>query len=171
MAVIKEGLRLGSTVVLGFIVLIVLIVVTGILKDGDVHPDYVREISDLVLEIEQVDRAIQMERLLNAIAVVESQGDPNAIGDRGTAKGMYQLSRVYIEDVERIVGGDIRYSPEISRACVIVYLNHYATKERLGFEPTFEDMARIHNGGPDGLFDGATEGYWFKVKAVLDGRR
>ena len=37
-------------------------------------------------------------------------------------------------------------------------MQKYATKARLGHEPTVEDVARIHNGGPDG---------WKKTPRVL----
>jgi len=145
---VASGARTATRIVIGAIVLILMLVGIGsILEDDE-------------------ERGIG--RLLDAIMAVESGGDPNAIGDRGTAKGAFQLSRVYVEDVERIVGGDMRYSPLISRAYVAVYLKHYATKERLGYTPTWEDLARIHNGGPDGYFKPETEAYWLKVKEALD---
>ena len=37
-------------------------------------------------------------------------------------------------------------------------MKRYATKAQLGHEPTAEDVARIHNGGPDG---------WKKTPRVL----
>ena len=39
---------------------------------------------------------------------------------------------------------------------------------RLGRTPTNEDLARIHNGGPNGYKKTATDGYWKKVKNKID---
>ena len=46
-------------------------------------------------------------------------------------------------------------------------MKHYATEARLGHPPTNEDLARIHNGGPDGYKKPATVGYWQKVQSHL----
>jgi hypothetical protein len=46
-------------------------------------------------------------------------------------------------------------------------MNRYATKARLGHEPTDEDLARIHNGGPNGVKRRSTIGYWHKVQQFL----
>ena len=43
----------------------------------------------------------------------------------------------------------------------------YATERRLGRTPTYEDVARIHNGGPNGYKKTATYKYWQKVKKKL----
>ena len=49
-----------------------------------------------------------------------------------------------------------------------IYMGIYANKYRLQREPTFEDIARIHNGGPDGWQKDSTKPYWEKVKKYLD---
>ena len=46
-------------------------------------------------------------------------------------------------------------------------MNRYATAARLGHSPTDEDIARIHNGGPNGYRRSSTVGYWNKVRAHL----
>ena len=52
------------------------------------------------------------------------------------------------------------------------YMNRYATKRRLnGRKPTDEDIARIHNGGPNGYRKPETEAYWNKVKKNLTGKK
>jgi hypothetical protein len=48
-----------------------------------------------------------------------------------------------------------------------IYMQRYATKHRLGRKPTLEDMARIHNGGPNGWKKESTKPYWEKVKKLL----
>ena len=49
-------------------------------------------------------------------------------------------------------------------------MSHYATQSRLGRNATNEDIARIHNGGPNGWRNPNTEGYWRKVSAALNSR-
>lgn len=46
-------------------------------------------------------------------------------------------------------------------------MSRYATTKRLGHAPTDEDIARIHNGGPNGHKNPNTEGYWKKVESHL----
>lgn len=97
------------------------------------------------------------------------------------AVGSFQIWTIYVDDVNRITGkvrkteyGDYpyyryfdRWCPKKSREMARIYLKHYATKKRLGRKPTFEDMARIHNGGPDGWKKESTKPYWNKIKVVL----
>ncbi|KKN71388.1 hypothetical protein LCGC14_0421100 [marine sediment metagenome] len=70
------------------------------------------------------------------------------------------------EDVYQFSYED-RRNEQKSRAMTSIYLNHYGTAERLGYEPTFEDYARIHNGGLYGWKKQSTEKYWLKVKERL----
>ena len=123
--------------------------------------------------------ALTFEDLLDAIEWVESKGDANAVGDDGRAVGAYQLWKIYVDDVLRIAklgGGEgdhpyrWRQNKIMSRIMVMVYIRHYATEKRVGREPTFEDMARIHNGGPNGYKKQSTKKYWEKVKKVLNER-
>ena len=51
-----------------------------------------------------------------------------------------------------------------------------ATEARLGYEPTYKEMARIWNGGPDGWNDDGskrsrrTSTYWSDVQDILKWR-
>jgi hypothetical protein len=54
---------------------------------------------------------------------------------------------------------------DCSEECVRAYMNRYATLCTGGQEPTCEDYARIHNGGPQGCQSSSTDGYWDKVSA------
>ena len=109
--------------------------------------------------------------LMSALIVVESAGNPKAVGARGEA-GCLQITQGCIEDVNRI-NGHVIFSREDcflrSRSIAIcqLYINHYATRERLGHEPTDEDRARIWNGGPNGWKSPATLPYWRKVEREL----
>lgn len=46
-------------------------------------------------------------------------------------------------------------------------MSHYATVARLGHVPTDEDIARIHNGGPNGYREANTVAYWRRVQSQL----
>jgi hypothetical protein len=115
-----------------------------------------------------------IEDLLDAIEWVESKGATNAVGDNGRAVGAYQIHPCYVEDIgwgwsggERLSDDD-RYDRDKSREMVKRYLSHYATYRRLNRYPTLEDMARIHNGGPDGWEKESTLPYWERIQKVLD---
>jgi len=108
-----------------------------------------------------------MERLLDAIAHVESRNDPNAVGDSGRARGVYQIHRSYWQDGTRILGVTWSYQdatdPIKARQVVRAYLLHYGRGRDL------LDLARIHNGGPNGYKKPATRSYANKVEAALAG--
>ncbi len=107
-----------------------------------------------------------MDRLLDAIAMVESRNQPTAIGDHGRAVGMYQIHPAYWAEGTRILGvgwayGDAR-DPDKARQVVRAYLGHYGRGRSL------LDLARIHNGGPKGYEKAATLAYARKIERVLD---
>lgn len=122
--------------------------------------------------------------LLDAIEWVESSGKPDPPMGKDGEVGTFQILPIYVDDVNRIMAFNeimrpdydvnlepIRYAPftydycrrdrQRSRAMVRIYLNHYGG--------TFEEMARKHNGGPNGHKKKSTEAYWLKVKARMDG--
>jgi len=104
-----------------------------------------------------------IERLLDAIARIESQCDPNAVGDDGRALGAYQIHRVYWEDGTELLGVDWPHrdatDPKKARRVVKAYLLHYGKGKSL------IEMARIHNGGPHGCRKKATFPYARKILA------
>jgi hypothetical protein len=110
------------------------------------------------------DRAL--ERLLDAIAQVESRSDPSAVGDHGRAAGVYQIHRRYWQDGTRILGVDWPYrdarNPHKARQVVRAYLSHYGKGKNL------IALARIHNGGPQGDEKKATRDYAKKIAAALN---
>jgi hypothetical protein len=113
------------------------------------------------------------EDLLDAIEWVESKGDADAVGDNGRAVGAYQIHSCYVEDATSYQHNPFRFKDkdrldkEKSREMIRRYMSHYAAYHRIGRYPTLEDMARIHNGGPDGWEKESTLPYWEKVKARL----
>ena len=111
-------------------------------------------------------------KLLHAIMMVESGGDPNVVGDNGKAIGPYQIHRVYWLDAvefDKSIGGKYAdcknkaYAEKVVRA----YWKRYATERRIGRPVTDADRARIHNGGPNGFKKAAPRPYWEKVKKRL----
>lgn len=118
--------------------------------------------------------AVISMHLISALIHTETRGvrDPDhAMGDyvhgRPTAFGCLQISQKVIDDVNRITGRRLTVTDAFHRPTAIwicqTYLNYWATKERLGREPTDQDRARIWNGGPDGWHEWATMRYWGKV--------
>jgi len=112
--------------------------------------------------------------LLPLLAQVESNFDPEAVGDGGLAIGMYQIHQDYWSDGTDWMDVDWDYlyatDPTYSTYVVIAYLGRYSHRyeEITGKEPTMEVMARMHNGGPDGWKKESTLKYWHKIKALND---
>jgi len=110
----------------------------------------------------------ELNDVLGAIRIVESGNDPSAVGDDGNAIGVYQIWEPYWKDSR--LPGSYRdcFDPHYADRVVRNYMKRYATEKRLGREVTQEDIARIHNGGPNGHKKKATLKYWAKVKKLLN---
>lgn len=118
------------------------------------------------------------DALFNAVAQVESGGNPKARNSGEDAVGVVQIRRIYVDDANRIeklnhgsrqwTYAD-RYDAGKSREMFDVYVLHYSeVARRKGRTVNDELMARIHNGGPDGYDKPATQGYWAKVKREME---
>lgn len=110
--------------------------------------------------------------LIMAMIMTESSCNEKAVGDNGASYGPLQIQECVIQDVRRISGDftithDMAF--DISEAIRIcrVYLKHYCRADRVGRTPTFEDAARMWNGGPNGHKKKATSEYWQKVNKHL----
>jgi hypothetical protein len=106
-----------------------------------------------------------LDLLLDAIAAVESRNDTGAAGDGGKALGPYQIHRAYWADATRFLGVDWSYTdaqdPAKAREVVRAYLLHY------GRGCSMMEMARIHNGGPNGHKKATTLEYARRIAATL----
>ncbi len=106
-----------------------------------------------------------------ALIAVESSGIDNRIGDGGKAFGCLQLHKSYVADASEHAGLDWTHDDAFDRVESVqifaAYMERYATPERLGRAVTAEDIARIHNGGPNGWRRDSTRKYWSKVEAEL----
>lgn len=115
------------------------------------------------------------KRLIAALITVESHGNDRAIGDvqkREKAYGCLQIRKPCVDDVNKRCGTNYRAEDMLGNRSLSVwlcksYISLYATKDRLGREPTLEDMARIWNGGPNGWRSKNTNAYWAKVRRQL----
>lgn len=111
-----------------------------------------------------------------AIISVESQGNDNAIGDKGLlhhAYGPMQIRQPVCDDVNRLYHsayvseqmlGNRQLSIDIFRKYVNIYLSPV--------NQTPENCARLWNGGPAAVHPGttqyqATTVYWHRVQAEL----
>ena len=115
----------------------------------------------------------ELNDVLAAIRVVESNNNPNAVGDNGNAIGIYQIWKPYWKDAIERSGIDGKYldcyNVDYADRIVRAYMKRYATERRIGRKVTQEDIARIHNGGPIGWKKDSTNKYWAKVKKILNG--
>jgi hypothetical protein len=114
-------------------------------------------------------------KLIDALIEVESDGYDGAIGDRNLANKAYgplQIRKPYVTDVNARYGTsfkaeDCLNNRALSIAIFALYMSIYAKSSRLGHPPTAEDIARMHNGGPNGYRSDFTLAYWAKVQAHL----
>jgi hypothetical protein len=108
------------------------------------------------------------DKLIPALVRVESNGNAKAVGDNGKALGILQIWSVVVQDVNAVYGTKFAhkdaFEPKKAEQICRLYLSHYCSAKRLGRKPTYEDAARIWNGGPMGHRKSATLGYWAKVK-------
>ncbi|MFA5670627.1 MAG: hypothetical protein WCY37_03520 [Candidatus Dojkabacteria bacterium] len=107
--------------------------------------------------------------LLTVIMMVESGGDVNAVGDNGKALGPFQIHEAFWTDACDFGGVDWDYRTcahdlEKSRQVVLWYWQRYVPEK----EWSYERLARVHVGGPQGHLKECTLPYWNKIKDRLD---
>jgi len=115
-----------------------------------------------------------MIALFVAIAIVESGGNPNAVGDNGLAVGIVQIQPCVVADCNewlrrhkhktRFTLKD-RRSITKSYQMFVIYLNRWASGK------SQEHKARCWNGGPKGHTKKATLSYWRRVKQALNSKQ
>lgn len=109
--------------------------------------------------------------LIPALIAVESEGNPLAVSDNGKALGILQIHQCVVDDVNRVHGTQYTWASttnsHIAQRLCVMYLPIFATRRRLGREPTLEDLARIWNGGPNGYRKKCTREYWRRVQLKL----
>ena len=130
------------------------------------------EIDTLQWEQEMWDFNIQNNttHLLSALIFVESSNNDSAYNGNEDAVGCLQIRRCMVDDVNRILKrnkSDIRFTYDDrwlrhkSIQMFDIYCKHYNLN-------TAEEIARCWNGGPRGMQNEMTVGYWEKVNSRLD---
>ncbi len=115
-------------------------------------------------------RAERLEHIFNAIRAVETGGESapaEAVGDHGRSVGPYQISKKYWLDAGALCEwDDVKKTAEAERVMRAYWKRYCPTALKKGDAAT---LARIHNGGPNGVKrKAATEGYTQRVLAELD---
>jgi len=115
------------------------------------------------------------DKCMKCICQIESNCNANigCIMDVGSLScGAYQIKEPYWIDCGRPGSGWQSCANTLSCAetCVKAYMTRYGTFCTGGRAPTCEDYSRIHNGGPRGCTNSATNGYWAKVSSCCGGQ-
>tara|TARA_R110001583_G_scaffold13766_5_gene58743 strand:- start:1814 stop:2386 length:573 start_codon:yes stop_codon:yes gene_type:complete len=130
------------------------------------------EIDTLLIDLEIWDYNItnNTTHLLSAIIRVESSGNDSAYNASEDAVGCLQIRKCMVDDVNRILRrqkSSIYFTYE-DRWCRVksvemfdVYCKHYNLNSA-------EEIARCWNGGPRGINNPATAGYWNKVQNKIE---
>lgn len=106
----------------------------------------------------------------DSISIIESNNDDNAVGDKGKAIGRYQIWRVYYKDAKEF-DKSINFSYDSltnktnSEKVIVAYLNRYGKKFIQNND--WVNLARIHNGGPDGYKNPSTLKYGQRFQKVM----
>jgi hypothetical protein len=110
------------------------------------------------------------EDLLSVLIFVESSGNDSAYCKHEDAVGCLQIRQTMVDDVNRILKRqkstlrftyNDRWSRDKSTQMFEIYCKYYKLR-------TTEEMARCWNGGPRGINNPATAGYWKKVQDKID---
>ena len=115
-------------------------------------------------------RAERLEHIFNAIRTVETgnESDPaEAVGDHGRSFGPYQISKKYWLDAGALCEwDDVKKAAEAEKIMRAYWKRYCPTALKKGDAAT---LARIHNGGPNGVKrKAATQGYTQRVLAEID---
>ena len=138
------------------------------------HPDiwnYDTVVIDTIDVIEEDGiRWYTLDTILLAIMFVESSYNDSAYVASEDAVGCLQIRKCMVDDVNRILRrqkSDLRFTyddrwlRDKSIKMFEIYCDHYNLV-------TAEEIARCWNGGPRGIDNPATVGYWEKVKIEIN---
>ena len=137
-------------------------------------------VQDLMLKIDSLEKELifyepqsvgeTIDEILAAIISVESSGRDSAYNAREDAVGCLQIRQTMVNDVNRILkrqGFDLQYDYE-DRWCRTKSIEMFNIFCEYYGLTSAEEMARCWNGGPRGIDNPATVGYWNKVQDYLD---
>lgn len=128
--------------------------------------------ADLLLH-RQVPIDIQVFSLLPFAVMAVETPNGEMWGDGGLAAGRLQIHEAVIKDVNKHYDRHYTWPQDALHtitafAIFKLYLDIYATENRLGRQPTIEDKARIWNGGPNGHLKPGTEEYGKQVSNMYN---
>ena len=127
-------------------------------------------IDSLQYTIDSLQNEMWDNSILDALIHVESSNNDSAYRACEDAVGCLQIRKTMVNDVNRILkrqGKSKRYtyidrwSRDKSIQMFEIYCDYYGLT-------TAEEIARCWNGGPRGIINPATVGYWEKVKNKIN---
>ncbi len=113
---------------------------------------------------------VKLPEIREVLKYVETNYNPDMIGDHGTSFGILQIRQIAIDDVNHVYGTTYFHQDAFNVTCAEeifdLYITIWANKleKRHGREATIEDIVRIWNGGPRGYQKKATIQYYNKYK-------
>ena len=127
-------------------------------------------IDSLQYTIDSLQNEMWDNSILDALIHVESCNNDSAYRASEDAVGCLQIRKCMVDDVNRILKRqkstlrftyNSRWSRDSSIQMFEIYCDHYNLI-------TAEEIARCWNGGPRGINNPATVGYWEKVKNKIN---
>ena len=121
--------------------------------------------------------------LIPFLCLIESNNDPNAIGDNGKAVGILQIHECVVHDVNKYILANSpqsgtytledRLDPKKSKEICSIYLTIWGRyyEETTNIPADIEVLSRIWNGGAKGWSKSSTEKYWDKVESKIMEKR
>ena len=114
-----------------------------------------------------------LPKIYNKIKLVESKGNPEAIGDGGKAFGEVQIHKIAVDDVNRLYGTSYTHEDSFDKICSEEIFSLYLTAgidifcKKFGRDPTEEEVVRMWNGGIyDGFKEETTIRYYMKYREL-----
>jgi len=113
---------------------------------------------------------LNVEPLIQAMIMVESEGNDSAYAKKEEAAGCLQIRPIMVREVNRILGIqkseleytlEDRWSREKSIEMFHIVNNHHNKNS------TYEEIARAWNGGPNWFKKSLTKRYWKRVQKQL----
>jgi hypothetical protein len=111
---------------------------------------------------------VELPEIREVLKQVETNNNPDAMGDDGCSFGVLQIRQGVIKDVNRAHDTsfthndafDVRISEQLFDLYVTIWADNLENK--LGRKATVEDIVRIWNGGPTGYKKHSTKHYFKK---------
>lgn len=121
-----------------------------------------KNIDDILLNL---NRKSHKEMVINKIIQIESEGNPNAVGDSGSAIGLLQIRPIMVKEVNRLLG-EQRYTLE-DRWCPKKSVEIFKDYQNIVNPEWDEELAaKRWNGGIRGGRNPKTIKYYKKYQAL-----